>query len=175
LLFGEGNEVIKLPLKAFTDGRDGFILFRKEEDLSRWISRVKPEPGFFDVAVHGEVDHVAYMFQGDVADAAARNAAKNWFNLSHDNLANLIKNNGWDGKSPIRLLSCHTGEQAGGLAQNLANKLGVPVKAPDNILWVWPHGKFVVGPVDPATIGKKTLLPDMKNLGGFVTLIPKKP
>jgi hypothetical protein len=47
---------------------------------------------------------------------------------------------------PIRLLSCSAGKKDFGFAQNLANKMGVPVKAPTDTLWVWPNGRITIGP-----------------------------
>ena len=45
---------------------------------------------------------------------------------------------------PIRMLSCDTGKGAGSFAQNLANKMGVPVEAPTELVWAYPNGqKFV--------------------------------
>lgn len=49
-------------------------------------------------------------------------------------VSRLIENNpGYNGQ-PIRLLSWDTGACDTGLAQNLANKMGVPVKAPTNLV-----------------------------------------
>ena len=46
----------------------------------------------------------------------------------------------------IRLISCSTGANTASFAQNLANKLGVKVKAPSDTLWVFPNGKMRIGP-----------------------------
>ncbi|MGI8957771.1 MAG: hypothetical protein ACR2II_12780 [Chthoniobacterales bacterium] len=42
--------------------------------------------------------------------------------------------------------ACNAGMGGNSIAQNLANKLGVQVWAPDNILWTWSSGKMFVGP-----------------------------
>jgi hypothetical protein len=69
------------------------------------------------------------------------------------------------------LLSCLTGSDAGQFAQDLANKLGVPVKAPTDLLWAEPNGNYYVA-------GKKSVggseRPDKSKLGKFKTFYPKK-
>ena len=65
-------------------------------------------------------------------------------NLSHRDLAKILKNNSSykKGKS-IRLLSCNTGKDPLGFAQNLANKLNVKVIAPNTYYWAYPNGKHL--------------------------------
>lgn len=48
---------------------------------------------------------------------------------------------------PIRLLSCNTGRKVNGtcVVQELADLLGVPVKAPDNLLITNGKGRLHVG------------------------------
>lgn len=51
----------------------------------------------------------------------------------------------------MRLLSCSTGKQVDGdycFAEELANALGVTVKAPDDLLYVFPSGRLQVGSRD---------------------------
>jgi hypothetical protein len=54
---------------------------------------------------------------------------------------------------PIRLLSCGTGALPNGLAQNLANKLGVTVIAPNDIIWAFPNGRLTIGPAPLTNTG----------------------
>lgn len=42
---------------------------------------------------------------------------------------------GYKKGQPIRLLACNAGARGNGIAQNLANKLGVTVYAPIDYLW----------------------------------------
>ena len=49
-------------------------------------------------------------------------------------------------RSSIRLASCQTGACDAGFAQNLSNKMGVPVIVPTDTLFVFPNGKTVIGP-----------------------------
>jgi hypothetical protein len=51
------------------------------------------------------------------------------------------------------LLSCKTGALSNGFAQNLANKLGVPVTAPSNTLWAYPSGRLTIGTTPAANNG----------------------
>jgi hypothetical protein len=63
-------------------------------------------------------------------------------------------------KGAIRLVSCSTGQHESGFAQNLANKMGVPVKAPTDTLWILPTGKMVIGKSQFSNTGKwKTYYP----------------
>jgi hypothetical protein len=81
----------------------------------------------------------------------------------------MIRANGWDGKSPIRLLSCSTGKLPDEFAQNLADTLGVLVKAPNDLLWVWQDGRYLVAPRD-AMDPKQ---PDFNKIGHFKKFMPR--
>ena len=93
-------------------------------------SRATPVPGVLDVAVHGSPLSV--------------NIGGSW--ASHRVLASLIESNPQFTGQPIRLLSCYTGCLANGFAQNLANKLGVLVYAPNELIWATPGGRLTIGP-----------------------------
>lgn len=71
-------------------------------------SAKNPEAGMFDVIGHGSPNDVAGRSAAEVADSIR--AAS--------------------GGQDIRLLSCRTGCPTGSFAQDLANNLGVRVKAP---------------------------------------------
>ncbi|MBR6223220.1 MAG: hypothetical protein IKQ71_07265 [Lachnospiraceae bacterium] len=51
-------------------------------------------------------------------------------------------------------MSCGTGKLNEGFAQNLANKMGVEVKAPSDTLWLFSNGKMVIGPTMYKNTGK---------------------
>ncbi|MFD0630431.1 hypothetical protein ACFQ9X_00935 [Catenulispora yoronensis] len=98
-----------------------------------------PDGDYFTVFVHGDPDRV---FFGD-RHLAARD------------LANLLRHTPeWADagfRRPIRLISCETGEKDEGFAQQLADDLGVEVKAPNTAAWASPNGPayasaVVVGP-----------------------------
>lgn len=63
-------------------------------------------------------------------------------------LASVIRHSdGWNGQK-IRLLSYSTGKQSGDaycFAEELANALGVEVKAPNDLLYISPNGYIKVG------------------------------
>jgi RHS repeat-associated protein len=94
--------------------------------------------GRFDYAIHGNsgafwiTDHTG-----------------NWLKVSPERVAEFMKIDGYPG-GPVRLLSCEAGACVAAPrlnpAQRLANVLNEPVLAPTNKLWVYPDGKFVVGP-----------------------------
>lgn len=71
---------------------------------------------------------------------------------------------------PIRLLSCSTGKCDTGFAQNLANKLGVPVQAPSDLIWAFPSGKMIIAPrrsTNPSS--PLSNQPDLRKVGEFKT------
>jgi RHS repeat-associated protein len=100
-------------------------------------SRATPVNGVLDVAVHGTPMTV---------EIGANT-------VNHRVLAGLIERNPQFTGQPIRLLSCETGNLPQGFAQNLANKLGVPVSAPNDIIWAWPNGALSIGPTPAANTG----------------------
>lgn len=63
-------------------------------------------------------------------------------------LAAIIRHTkGWNGQN-IRLLSCSTGKRVEGdycFAEELANALGVKVKAPNDVLFITSAGSLTVG------------------------------
>jgi hypothetical protein len=107
-----------------------------------YASRATQPAGVLDVAIHGAPTHF-WMGGG---------------NISHRVLANLISRNPQFTGQPIRLLSCETGL---GVAQNLANKLGVPVTAPTKLIWAYPNGRLTIGTTA------------ISNNGKFITFFPK--
>lgn len=106
--------------------------------LAAVAKKVKKEEGFTDVAVHGAPDHVAFF---RIVDKEEYRIV-----LSHRDLARFLKSDSGYTGGNIRLLSCKTGSKTGAFAQNLANKLGVAVKAPSDTLHIWPTGQMVIGP-----------------------------
>ena len=107
----------------------------KGEALARFAKSIKPEPGYTDVVVHGTPNSVAIMHNGK------------WVYLDQRRLSTMLRHDKEFSKNKaIRLISCSTGANTAGFAQNLANKLGVKVKAPSDTLWVFPNGKMRIGP-----------------------------
>ncbi|MCX8554111.1 hypothetical protein OS121_03215 [Mycolicibacterium mucogenicum] len=87
-------------------------------------------PGEFTVDVHGDHHSVS------VYDSAG-----NQHQLSPHDFADAIRNSGWDGQTPIRLMSCDTGSGNHSFAADLARELGVRVTAPDRPVWSYPDGR----------------------------------
>lgn len=113
---------------------NGFAAFPKDDPLAVNIKAVKPLKTFFDVAMHGSSTAVGY---GTLET-----------NMSPRLLASVIRHmDGWNGQN-IRLLSCSTGKQIGEeycFAEELANALGVTVKAPSDTLYISKHGVIYIG------------------------------
>ncbi|MEV0703040.1 GH-E family nuclease [Saccharopolyspora sp. NPDC050389] len=81
---------------------------------------------------------------------------------SPDEFADVLRRSGWDGQSPIRLVSCNSGDFAG----DLAKKLGVDVTAPRGMAWTDTNGNVFAG--SRASDGGPTWPPD----GGWDTHHP---
>ncbi|MFF0514912.1 putative T7SS-secreted protein [Streptomyces sp. NPDC004250] len=142
-LAGRGKNPLSFKIQPFKDGRPGMLLFKPGDPLLKSMNRVKSN-GSFDVGIHGSPNSVGYQ----VKDGAAH-LSENWHNFNHREVASLMRAHGWNGE-PVRLLSCQTGMKSDGFAQNLANTLGVKVEAPNDFLWVWPHGRTAVAPFNDA-------------------------
>lgn len=119
-----------------------------DDDFGKYVSRIPAKEGFYDVALHGAVKYTT--FYGERINA--------------DTLSDIIRaRSDYDGTSKIRLLSCNTGKGEKCFAQSLANKLGVSVEAPNDIIWARPDGTFTIGPTKYKNTGKMiTFKPERK-------------
>ena len=128
-----------------------FVGPRAGDHLKEYATHVKEEPGFTDVVIHGTPSSAEYYLNG------------RWVRLDQRSLALMLKKDPGYKSGSIRLISCSTGALDSGFAQNLANKLGVTVKAPSDTLWVWPNGKMTIGPSQKVNCGEwKTFKPQKK-------------
>jgi hypothetical protein len=119
-------------------------------------SDVDPD-GWFDVVAHGTSQQVEVM------------TSKGPALVDHRVAARLIQQEpGYQGQ-PIRLLSCETGACDAGFAQHLANRLGVPVQAPTELLWAYDNGTMLVA---RGIMRDGALLPDLSHPGTFRTFFP---
>lgn len=113
---------------------NGFACFPDGDVLGEYVQKVKPLKTYFDVAMHGAQDAVGF--------------GTTETNMSPRLLASVIRHSdGWNGQK-IRLLSCSTGKQSGDaycFAEELANALGVEVKAPNDTLYIYKSGRMHVG------------------------------
>ena len=113
------------------------------DDASSELRLTSPYKNYYDVIAHGLPNSITMTINGRP------------YNVGHRNAARFISNQpGYTSGQPIRLLSCDTGSCPNGFAQNLANKMGVPVMAPTHKIWPYPGGDFVIGPHHTRPIGK---------------------
>lgn len=95
------------------------------------LDAVPKKEGYFDLAAHGATSTILY--------------GQNGRRLSAREVARIIKHHKDYKGQKIRLLSCSTGTDENGFAQQLANALGVEVEAPTDVLLVYPDGSYKVG------------------------------
>lgn len=129
---------------------NGFACFPDGDPLNENVKRVKPLKTYFDVAMHGSQTAVGFGTKE--------------LNMSPRLLAAVIRHSkGWNGQK-VRLLSCSTGARMENdycFAEELANALGVEVKAPDDVLFISGAGVLKVG-----THGEGNILPFTTNQRG---------
>jgi hypothetical protein len=92
------------------------------------------QDSFYDVIAHGTPTQIQIQ------------TSKGPTLVDHRVAAKLIEQQPDYNGQNIRLISCSTGACADGFAQNLANTLGVTVRAPSDTLWVFPNGAATIGP-----------------------------
>ncbi|MCQ2554693.1 MAG: hypothetical protein MJ171_03460 [Clostridia bacterium] len=96
----------------------------------------KDENYIFDVVGHGAATYMELFIDGRVKK------------IDHRFLARMLKHNSDFKKyKGVRLLSCNTGSSPDGFAQHLANKLGVPVYAPDTYYFANEKGVHFAAPM----------------------------
>ena len=137
----------------------GDITFRSgEQSFFDYISRRKDVDvnGVLDVVAHGSPNSVQISYNGKDIQINSRTLAK------------MIKRNPQYKRKGVRLLSCSTGSSPSGFAQNLANKLGVPVSAPNKLFWSDNHGNHLVAARSKAN----PRYPSKTDTGDFITFYP---
>lgn len=95
---------------------------------AQWIT---PEPGYYDVVLHGTADY----FMVKTGDS--------WVRINHRTLANYMQSQGYSG-GKVRLVSCSTGVYPDAIGQHSSNKLGVEVKAPKRAITVYEDGTYTI-------------------------------
>jgi len=87
-----------------------------DADIIKSVERIKPDPDWFDVIVHGSPDRFWVLHNGK------------WTGITHRDLNNYLKRNpSFQNAKGVRLVSCEAGTKD--LAQNFANKSGKKVRA----------------------------------------------
>lgn len=119
-----------------TKTKDGISLFHKNDYLYTWSQKVKPEEGYYDVMTHGGTDGVTF------------NSASN--QITVEKLAEIIRSSpNYEEGRPVRLISCYTGvydeDTTTYVGQQLANILGVEVKAPNDQVIITNKGRLKIG------------------------------
>ncbi len=132
-------------------------LMGKTETFRKYISNRKDvDPGGkFDIIAHGTATEMEIEHNGEKMMINARTAARM-----------IRKMPGYKEGRPIRILACNAGARGKGFAQNLANKLGVTVYAPNNYLWANSNGNHFIA----AKNSKGG--PDKSKMGKFVKFTP---
>ncbi|GAA2663777.1 MULTISPECIES: hypothetical protein [Actinosynnema] len=103
--------------------------------VHRSADRVPEDPSTYTVDVHG----------------TGTSASVDGNRLSPEQLADIIRSTGdWDGRKPIRLISCNTGTDPGGFAARLSRELGVEVIAPSKYAWVDEAGNVFASSKEPS-------------------------
>ena len=146
------------PTKGYLSAVSGNAVYKSKDKLYfEYISRRKDidENGVYDFVAHGLPDKIQIEHNNENIQINSRVAS------------NLIKNRSdYKKGQAIRLLSCYTGKYENGFAQSLANKLGVIVYAPTEIVWAYPSGRHIV-----AAMGANNQ-PDLNKKGKMKKFIP---
>ena len=128
------DDLKKIAARSTIKLENGFAAFPETDQLNKNVQKVKALKTYFDVAMHGSNAAVGF--------------GTTETNMSPRLLAAVIRHSeGWGGQK-IRLLSCNTGAVNGNnycFAEELANALGVEVKAPNDMLYINEHGAMIVG------------------------------
>ncbi|MFD8148439.1 hypothetical protein [Streptomyces sp. NPDC059708] len=140
--------------KLTTDSGEAFY-GQEDSDMRDLAAKLEPEQGSFTVDLHGTSSSVE-------VDGRSINAEELGTFLASDK-------SDWGG-GPIRLMSCETGQGEDSFAQQLSDKLGVPVTAPTELAWSDAEGNSWVasGVFDEYGDMQSTWPPD----GEWVTFKP---
>ncbi len=127
-----GEELKKDNMMKFSS-----IFVNPNDRLSENAKKIKPLDGYSDIVFHGSpTELVAYGIDGEEWVYGAKEAAE------------MIRNSHEFCGKPIRLIACQAGALKGGIAQQIADELGVPVLAPTEIVTVDIDGNMFVSDND---------------------------
>lgn len=128
------DDLNKIVKRGIIKLDNGFSASPDGDPLGEYVKDIKPLKTYYDVALHGSQTAVGFGTEET--------------NMSPRLLASIIRHSeGWNGQK-IRLLSCSTGKPNGDdycFAEELANALGVTVKAPNDVLFINENGGFYIG------------------------------
>lgn len=126
-------------------------------ELAAIRKKIDPD-GVFDVVAHGGSNIIQIELNGKNKRIIARDLARR--------LKHLQK---YKRKQAIRLLSCDTGSNDLGFAQQLANKLNVTVYAPTKRYWALSNGEYIIA---GAKIVEGKEYPNLNDKGYMKTFKP---
>ena len=150
---------------AFDGAAAGPVNLMGDKDLffKNASKRLDIDPnGMFDVVAHGSSQSIEILTAKGPVTIDQRVASK------------LIEGSpSYTPGQPVRLLSCDTGTCNAGFAQNLANKMGIPVQAPSELVWADSKGNIIVAPRISANPDSPYFnVPDLARQGTFKTFLP---
>lgn len=152
---GFGNTYGKIKFAA------GDIELRSDPEFFFELASKRKEidpGGMLDIVAHGAKRTIQIMINGEKKNVSARF------------LARMIKHSKQYKKNqPIRLVSCDTGRDDYGFAQQLANKLHVPVVAPTRKYLAMSNGSYIIA--DTKNVGGKNYI-DFSTVGKMKTFNP---
>lgn len=125
--------------------------FNKQDKLYEYSKKVKAEPNFEDIFIHGDKKGFSYS-----------NSDNKEMAVTARELAEMIKANPNYKGGNIRLVSCESASNGATSAQMISNLLGVDVKAPTDKVWIDWDGNMTVGPDEFTNSGKWVILKPQK-------------
>lgn len=143
----------------------GSKFLNEDDPLFKNADKIKPLEGFDDIVFHGDSTHlIAYGNDGEEWLYNAKEAAE------------IIRNSKSFHGRPIRLLSCQTGANKDGIAQQIADELNVEVLAPSETLFVDINGEmFITDKEELAEIWNISSLEERQKIRQTGEWIPFKP
>lgn len=143
----------------------GSKFLNENDPLFKNVDKIKPLEGFDDIVFHGDSTHlIAYGNDGEEWMYNAKEAAE------------IIRNSKSFHGRPIRLLSCQTGANKDGIAQQIADELNVEVLAPSETLFVDINGEmFITDKEELAEIWNISSLEERQKIRQTGEWIPFKP
>lgn len=127
------------PKKALDkSGESGIIKLSSKfinptDPLYTNANKIKPVKGYGDIIIHGSPDSLLINgLNGEQWEYGAKEAAE------------MIRNSREFHGQPIRLVACQTGAKKNGIAQQIADELGVEVMAPTEIANVDINGEIFI-------------------------------
>lgn len=145
--------------------QSGVAFLGPGDSVTTAAQNIQASPDSFVVVVHGSPSSIGVHYGPGDDDWVGLDAAG-----FADVLAPLLPDSG-----VIELWSCETGQDPNGFAQQLADRLGRPVRAPDSTLWVADQGYgWVYGTTAKIVDGEVRHVPDERRPGKWITFYPRQ-